>query len=1002
MFLIEFKGLVMTKISILTTLVLFLVSSLLQAKVVIQNNGLTTSYKVSVEGVNKSVLTVEKHDFTKLTLKGVKGYEGIDYKIGAPQIPTVRFLVKAQNIRDIRVDWSQRKATPKHITGYIYPSQPSAEKSKKNAPKFVFNKSSYKSLKKIPNKFFTVRDAGSVRGVSQKLVTLYPIQYDAAFNKISVTDSFEVTVTNPVSKQKDGDDAFLFVVGKKFAGNADLENFKTLKKKLGYQVRTIVIDRSNKKADKIRKAIQNVYNEEGINLQYALIIGDSDDVPGQKAKFIAGTTDHYYRAIDTNDYYNDLNGPDIGLGRLSAKDNSQLSSMLNKITVYQKGNFSSEEWLKHIAFLATDDRYTVAEGSHNYAIDTYTKAAGYTGVFPNNPQEGGDKLYAITHKVSDRKAVQTMREGRFIINYSGHGATTYWAGPTIKQRDVRSFDDPDARPFVISNACVTGNFNVRESFAETWIRHPQGAILYWGSMDSSYWDEDDIMERAMYDSIFAQNTLNFDGLTQYSLGKVWEYYNGENRSKYYWETYHIFGDPSVRLRTTATKSVTIGGNLSVPVGLTHAALNITDENGDALKGVRVAIYAKNGEKEFISSAISDESGNVTLDLKGATAGTTFTVTAYGNNTKLVTEQLMIIATDSPYLVAQNINVNGESVLYANQSANIALTLKNVGLMPTTGGQIEITSINGPASIVQATTAISPIQNNETMSSNQLELKVLNAHDGDKVVVNFKWSLDETVDAEFSKTFKVSRAKLTVSSVDFGDIANPGLNGINPGEQGEFFITVTNTGTEALKNGQFRFSSANECLENVVGSFTVDSLAPNESLRVQTALVATISSGCAKKELAKFTVNGVYDGHYGPLDFNATGSFLTGKIVGVQTSGSPAIAIPDNNRSGITTEFEIDSNITILEDISVRLDITHTYRGDIIAKLVSPTGIELEILKGTGGSTDNINETLVGGVDFDFTNLKGQPTQGRWKLIVADKANGDIGTFNNFSVMIKGY
>jgi hypothetical protein len=101
---------------------------------------------------------------------------------------------------------------------------------------------------------------------------------------------------------------------------------------------------------------------------------------------------------------------------------------------------------------------------------------------------------------------------------------------------------------VISNACITGDFREDESFAETWIRHEFGAIMFFGSMDSSYWDEDDILERRMFDGIFTLNKQNFGEITDFGLSETWRHYGGEEKSKYYRETYHMFGDPSLKLK----------------------------------------------------------------------------------------------------------------------------------------------------------------------------------------------------------------------------------------------------------------------------------------------------------------------------------------------------------------------------------------------------------------------------------------------------------------------
>jgi hypothetical protein len=106
---------------------------------------------------------------------------------------------------------------------------------------------------------------------------------------------------------------------------------------------------------------------------------------------------------------------------------------------------------------------------------------------------------------------------------------------------------------VISNSCITGNFRVKEVYAETWLRHPRGAIAFWGSMDNTYWTEDDILEKNLYKGIFTLNKRRFDDMQQYALGEFWRHFGGRGYSSYYWESYVTFGDPTLELRTSAAE-----------------------------------------------------------------------------------------------------------------------------------------------------------------------------------------------------------------------------------------------------------------------------------------------------------------------------------------------------------------------------------------------------------------------------------------------------------------
>ena len=71
--------------------------------------------------------------------------------------------------------------------------------------------------------------------------------------------------------------------------------------------------------------------------------------------------------------------------------------------------------------------------------------------------------------------------------------------------------------------------------------------MFWGSLWTSYWDEDDILERRMYDGIFQKGKSTFADITSNALSEHWRHYGGAGKSEYYWETYVSFGDPSPKL-----------------------------------------------------------------------------------------------------------------------------------------------------------------------------------------------------------------------------------------------------------------------------------------------------------------------------------------------------------------------------------------------------------------------------------------------------------------------
>ncbi|MFS8098778.1 S8 family serine peptidase [Lentzea alba] len=76
--------------------------------------------------------------------------------------------------------------------------------------------------------------------------------------------------------------------------------------------------------------------------------------------------------------------------------------------------------------------------------------------------------------------------------------------------------------------------------------------------------------------------------------------------------------------------------------------------------------------------------------------------------------------------------------------------------------------------------------------------------------------------------------------------------------------------------------------------------------------------------------------------------------------------------------------------SIKVSITHTYKGDLVVDLVAPDGTVVNLHNRSGGSADNINETYT-------KNLSGEAANGTWTLRVRDAAFLDSGTLNNWTL-----
>lgn len=972
-----------------------------------------TIYQVNVDKVTFRDAEAGGKKFTEAKLVGVDGYDGILYVEGNPEIPVVRLIVEGENPL-VSVGGSRKMALPKRNV-QLKPVQASAPKIRGAKAAFKFNSKAYKANAFLPAREFEVKKAGSVRGKQRLLVTLYPIAYNPATGEVQYRDYFELKVFHKAEPKASGNaqPGIAFVVGQKFAASPHVERYKAHKAAQGYRVEMIVVGRDANTPEQIRAKLQALYAMSSMKLEHVLLIGDAEDVPGYESNIIAGTTDLYYAAIDTNDYASDLHAPDIGVGRFSVATEAQLGDVVDKSIAYSRGIFRQENWLNMQAFLATNDRYEVAEGTHNYAIDTYTAPLGYVGIFPNANQAGGDKLYAITYNVPNETVQQALREGRTIIDYSGHGATTYWDAPQVTQEDVRALTDDSSLPFVISNACITGDFRIPESFAETWNRHRYGAIVFWGSMDSTYWDEDDILERRMFDGIYAQKQASFRDITYHALTEHWRHYGGEGRANYYWETYHVFGDPSLQLRTTKTNAAVVQGPTEVPVGAYPIEYTVRNEQGQPLANAQVSLRARVSSSitdldVVLATALTDANGFVSFSPSvELNPGTQLVLVVTGQNLRETSFVTTVISPDSAWLNATDLSVNGreELLVGANEHVGIAMNVANVGLVATQGGTLAIESIDGPARVVSGTTTVGAMNPGGSVGIDNTRFVLHispNAQNGDTIRINFVWTTTEGTTGRFAKTIKVARGVLAVAGIDFGDAANPLNGGIRPGQSGVFYVTLTNAGGETMRNASFT-AAADTCLADAGANLFVDSLAPGQTVRLPVGVTATVDSACHSGDLAKFRLVGSYEGFGGVTTAGASGQFTAGVIAMREIESSNInLAIPDE---GDPVEHEISvDGAGVISDIGVRIKITHTYVGDLRVWLVHPDGTAALLHDNEGGSSQNLdlNFGLGGTAHESLRVFHGKPMGGSWKVRVQDDAGQDVGKLDYVKLTVKGF
>ncbi|MEC9215141.1 MAG: zinc-dependent metalloprotease family protein, partial [Pseudomonadota bacterium] len=133
------------------------------------------------------------------------------------------------------------------------------------------------------------------------------------------------------------------------------------------------------------------------------------------------------------------------------------------------------------------------------------------------------------------------------------------------------------------------------------------------------------------------------------------------------------------------------------------------------------------------------------------------------------------------------------------------------------------------------------------------------------------------------------------------------------------------------------------------------------------------------------------------------AYCATESIATETDYSIEALLPFDENTPITSELEITDDFTIEQDgIQVPVNITHTWRGDVVVDLSSPAGttVRLKETVGTDGD-DNVIETypITALPAESLSAFEGESTLGTWVLDVSDTQLEDSGQLESWGVTI---
>ncbi len=785
-------------------------------------------FSVTVPGVEYELTATEAGNFVELKMEGY----GYTTEIGLPKVPVIRRFIEVPFGADVKATLSNQVVGSMYLTERVMPVQPSRPKTGEKVP-FAFNRKFYSNSSFYPEIGVKVKEAGVVRGHRLFVVEVFPISYNPATGEMKYLVSgdvdidfiggdwgkteasitrhsslpFELKLRKDILNYGAFEASkpalelpldYLFIVPDDWV--SALQPLVNWKKAQGYRVTVATLSQTGNSTDAIKAYIQNFYDDPDRNLTFVTLVGDVDQIPnwvGVGANNPA--TDLYYTTLEGDDYF-----PDVYIGRLSVQTEEQLNTVVNKIVGYESlsGWTNGTDWARYAYFMASDDggHHQVAESTHVYCMRIVRRHGMET-----------DSMWE--YYSSGTPPVQAINAGKALSIYSGHGSQTGWAGPSMSINDVHNLTNEGMLTHVESYACLTGQYTQDECFMEAWLRASNGAITAMGSSVTSYWDEDDILQRRIFDEWFDSTYYWVSGNIVEGKYDLYLHYNGGGRTQRYYEMYNLFGDPSTDVFTLQPVDAYVTMPNAIPVAPSQVQVHVEREG----QPVAYALVTFMQQDSIIGQGYTDESGDAMVDVAPVTGGDV-NVAIIGHN--IAPYQRTIVAVSEGAYVGfvsyqlDDSQGNGNGMLDAGETVNLTVLARNYGNQDA-NNVYGILSTTDPYVTIVADSACYgsiPAHDSAYSASNYVIQAALNIPDQHRI--QFELAFTDANDSTWVSRFSIvaNAPNPVYMSYDVIDTLNGNGNGVaEPGEEIEVWVTISNTGHTGLSNVTASISTDARCL-----------------------------------------------------------------------------------------------------------------------------------------------------------------------------------------------
>lgn len=630
---------------------------------------------------------------------------------------------------------------------------------------------------------------------------------------------------------------YLIVAHSMFRNNEDLEAFINWKKRIGYLVEVAYTDDSNvgTTTTSIKNFIKSKYDNatpQNPAPTFLLLVGDKAQIPAFTGESQTNhITDLYYACWTNGD-----NLPDCFYGRFSAQNDSQLTPQVEKTLMYEQYTMPDDSYLEATVLVAGSDYYwssTHANGQINYLSSQYVNSSNGYALIQKHLYNSSSQAAAIRQEIG---------AGVGFATYTAHCSSDGWSDPEFESGHISSMNNANKYGLMIGNCCESARFEENSCFAESLLRTPhKGAMAYIGASNSTTWDEDFYWSVGVRNSITGSPSYDASHLGAYDR---WFHTHNEDHSKwyvtnggiitagnlaveasssssklYYWEIYHLFGDPSVKSYIAKPSVMNPTLQDAYPMGMQSIDI----------QAVPYAFIALTKDNELIASTFADATGNATLDLSSATIiPGNYEIAISAQDYVQYFHTIQFIAAEGAYLLT-SINLSNFTTIANSSPINFDLTVENMGNDAAQNARVKIEATSGNAffsidSVVVGNLNAGQSQYFERGFSGQVAGSVL---DDEELQIKVTTYYDNTCNTR-DFTFNINAPQLEVSDVYLN---NGGSQAVAPGDNVDIHFIVKNAGHNFIDGLVANLQSFNSDITVLTNSVNVGSINSDDDVDV---------------------------------------------------------------------------------------------------------------------------------------------------------------------------